>query len=395
MPKFFVIAGEASGDMIGADVICGLLEEFSSKIEIIGVGGPMMERAGGFCSMFPFSQISHMGIGEVVRRLPRIIKLINACVKEIERVRPDAIITIDSPEFCFRVNKRVKGKFPIIHCVAPAVWAWRRGRAKKIHKYADHILSVFPFEAPYFAKSKISVSFVGHPAVQNFHNLEGDCFLQKDEAALLKAERRKKLMDELKISGDERILCVLPGSRRYEVYNFLPIFSEAARIVQNNAKTKVFPVIVATKQWPGATDRYSGGYPVVLDADMKRAVFENSAVAIAASGTVGLELAAHGVPMVVGYKAPKITELILRFILKTEWISLVNISAGRRIVKEFLQNEFTEHNISEEILLLLEDEDYAKAQKDELSRVAESFGHSLSFKKACAQEIARISGFLS
>ncbi|MCK4945246.1 MAG: lipid-A-disaccharide synthase, partial [Alphaproteobacteria bacterium] len=214
--RIFLIAGEASGDFLGAGLMRSLKEEHPDT-EFFGVGGNLMTEAG-LTSSFPMKEISIMGIAEVLPKLIHILARIRQMSSEILKTKPDVVVTIDSPDFCFRVVKKVKSKtksIPCVHYVAPSVWAWRPRRAKKVSQFLDHILTLLPFEPPYFEKHGLESTFVGHPVVERLSRRgNGEIFLQKHG-----------------IRGTQPILCLLPGSRMSEISRLLKKFCETATIV--------------------------------------------------------------------------------------------------------------------------------------------------------------------
>ena len=166
-PLFFLIAGEASGDLLGARLMRGLKKLTNGEARFAGIGGPRM-RAEGMEILFPQEELAHFGLFELLRHVPHLLGRMNETVAEVKRLRPAALITIDAPDFCFRVAKRLKGEgIPLIHYVAPTVWAWRPGRARKIAKFLDHLLALLPFEPPYFTREGLACTFVGHPIVES------------------------------------------------------------------------------------------------------------------------------------------------------------------------------------------------------------------------------------
>lgn len=360
MPKkIFVIAGEPSGDAIGKEILSSIKKR-APNIEIRGVGGALMEDAGGFKSILPFSDLSHMG-ASIITKIPMFLRYIKYCTNAIHEFAPDILLTIDSPEFCFRVSSRVKCPRRI-HCVAPSVWAWRPGRARIIHKHTDHLLGLFPFEKPYFHHSQIGFTFVGHPAVSR----------PRGNAS---AFRRKYNMSQ------ENLLCILPGSRASEVSSLLPIFIDAVAILKD-----MTPFIMTTSSMLALIEKVLAGrdIPVVLDHD-KSDAFAASSCALCASGTITLELAIAGAPMVVAYKISKILAAALKYMICTDYVALPNIIAGEKIVPEFLQNDCNPESLAAAISLLIHDN--GAIQKQRLATATSSLCAGKTFGEMCADEI--------
>ncbi|MDE3029557.1 MAG: lipid-A-disaccharide synthase, partial [Paracoccaceae bacterium] len=288
--KLFLIAGEPSGDRLGAALMAGL-KTLQPGIEFIGVGGALME-AEGLTSLFPMEELSVMGLAEVIPKYRALKSRIAQTAAEVARQHPDALITIDSPDFCLRVAKIVRAANPAqrtIHYVAPSVWAWRPGRAKKMAPLIDHVLALLPFEPPYMQAAGMTCDFTGHPVT-------AEPLASADQAAAFRAANG--------IAPDAPLILALPGSRRGEVSRLGPIFGAAlAQVVAEQPTARiVVPTVrgVATlvrdmvTTWPGK--------PLVVETpEEKRAAFAAANVALAASGTVSLELAANHLPMVIAY----------------------------------------------------------------------------------------------
>lgn len=203
VPTFFLIAGEASGDLLGARLMRGLKKKLDGNARFVGIGGERM-KAEGIELLFSSDELAHMGLFEIIRHVPQILRRIRETAAAAIRLQPVALITIDSPDFCFRVARKVKemgAAFPVIHYVAPTVWAWRPGRARKIANFLDHLMALLPFEPPYFTVENLPCTFVGHPIVEG-------------EAGMGRGHRFRKTHD---IPPDATLLAILPGSRVSEV----------------------------------------------------------------------------------------------------------------------------------------------------------------------------------
>ncbi|QHQ34721.1 lipid-A-disaccharide synthase [Algicella marina] len=314
--RVFVIAGEPSGDALGAALLAGLKTEESGTLELAGVGGPLM-RAEGLASLFPMDQLSVMGVAEVLPRLPGLLRRIRETADAVVAWKPDVLITIDSPDFCLRVARKARAldrDLKVVHYVAPSVWAWRPGRAKKMAAVVDHVLALLPFEPPYMEAAGMSCDFVGHPVTQ----------LEVPSAADVAAFR------EVNAIGAARCLTVLPGSRAGEVGRVGPVLRDvAAALVAENEGLRVIVPTVGPRldavrelfaEVPGA---------LVLGPDIgeagKLAAFAASGLALAASGTVTLEVAAAGAPMIVAYDLNGLSRMIARRFVKLPSATLVNL----------------------------------------------------------------------
>ena len=324
--KVFVIAGEPSGDRLGGAVMAGL-SALADDVEFRGVGGAAMAEAG-LVSQFPMSELSLMGIAEILPKYFHLKRRIREVAEAILDWQPDVVVTIDSPDFCLRVADLVNARsdIRICHYVAPTVWAWRPGRAGKLAKRVDQLLALFPFEPPYFEKEGLRCDFVGHPVATE--ELASD-----QEVADFRARHG---------IGTEPLVLILPGSRKSEVWMLAMLFAEAmghfslhhpkARYVLPMAQN-VENVVrrVVKSDWPVQ--------PILIDASdkaEKAAAFRAADVALAASGTVSLELAANDTPMVIAYRMNRLTEMIIKRKLLIDTVTLVNLVSETRVVPEFL-----------------------------------------------------------
>ena len=318
MTRLFVIAGEPSGDLLGAALLRGLAE-LEPGIEVAGIGGPAMA-AEGLESLFPMEVLSVMGLTEVLPRLPDLLRRRDAAVEAIVRMRPDALVTIDSPDFCLRVAARARRALPelrTVHYVAPSVWAWRPGRAERMARVVDHVLALLPFEPPWMEAAGMSCDFVGHPVAA----------AEQATAAEVAAFRAAH--------GDE-IALVLPGSRQGEISRLGPVFGEALEAIPRDVRV-VVPTVAhleaavreMVRSWPGTP-------LVVVEAQEKRAAFGAATAALAASGTVSLELAASRTPMVIAYDMSWFSWQVISRLMKIDTVTLVNLVAETKAVPEFL-----------------------------------------------------------
>ena len=328
--RIFLVAGEPSGDRLGAALMAGL-RTLLPDIEIAfeGVGGPLME-AEGLHSLFPMSEISVMGVSEILSQYGALKARVVQTAEAAVAAKPDVMITIDLPEFCLRVAKIVKSNSSIrtVHYVAPTVWAWRPGRAKKMARHIDHVLALLPFEPPYMEAEGMRCDFVGHPVVTE---------PVADEAARQAFRARHGF-------GDRPLLLVLPGSRKSEVTRLGGIFGETVRLVRQR-HPGIGVVVPAAPSVAGLVSEMVGNWPepaLVLDGDAsdalaeKRAAFGAANLALAASGTVSLELAAADTPMVIGYDMNWLSRQIIGRMVRVDTVTLVNLVSETRSVPEFI-----------------------------------------------------------
>ncbi|MGI9389065.1 MAG: lipid-A-disaccharide synthase [Boseongicola sp.] len=360
--KFFLLAGEASGDKLGAALIAGL-KSLHSDIEFRGVAGPLMQ-VQGMESIFPMDELSVMGIAEVLPRYADLRRRLNDTARDADKWGPDALITIDSPDFSLRLARLVKSQSRVrtVHYVAPSVWAWRSGRAKKMSAYIDQVLALLPFEPAYMETEGMRCDFVGHPVVSETVASDTDV---------------EAFRSELNV-GNSPIVLVLPGSRHAEVGRLAPIFGEAlrpiiarhpdARVVVPAAAPVASRVIDAVKGWPG-NPFVIDGRDVDAAGEQKRAAFRAANVAIAASGTVSLELAANGTPMVVAYDMNWLSWQVMSRMAKVDTVTLVNLVTGRNAVPEFLGPDCKPQAIADALGLLLTNDN---ARDDQIKAMAET-----------------------
>jgi len=342
--RAFLIAGEPSGDRLGGALIAGL-RELDPALEIAGIGGESMA-AQGLASLFPMSELSLMGIWEILPKYRALKRRIAQTAQAVVAAAPDVLITIDSPDFGLRVARLVRAAAPgirTVHYVAPSVWAWRPGRAAKMAEVVDHVLAILPFEPPLMHTAGMSCDFVGHPVV-------AEPVATPQAAANFRARHG--------IAADAPLVLCLPGSRQGEVARLAPRFDEALirlrdRVPEIRVALPTVPGVSAmvgqmVKRWPTA--------PVVVqDSEDKRAAFAAADLALAASGTVSLELAANRVPMVIGYDMAPLTRALLGMLLKTDTVTLVNLVTDTRAVPEFLGRRCRPDLMAPALLQLLDD----------------------------------------
>lgn len=352
-----LIAGEESGDQLGAGLMRALKVRLGPGVAFAGVGGHAMEREG-LVSAFPLSDIAVMGIGAVVARLPGIIRQGLALVDTIVAARPDALVIIDSPDFTHRVASRVRKRLPelaIVNYVSPSVWAWRPGRAPRMRPYVDHVLALKPFEpAVHLRLGGPPCTYVGHPLIERLPELRP-------------APGERTLVGE----GPLRLV-VLPGSRRSEIGRLMEPFGAALGRFALAAGRDLEVVLPAVPHLVDEVRARAEGWPVrtaIVEGEAaKYAAFRAGHLALAASGTVTLELALSGVPMVVAYKVSRL-ELLLRFLVKVPSIVLANLFLGENAVPEFVQEDCTPEKLAAALLALAREAPERRRQIDAFGRL--------------------------
>ena len=330
-PLVFLIAGEPSGDLLGARLMAALRKETQGRVRFAGIGGEQMTQEG-LESLFPLHEFAVMGFFEVLPHLLKILRRIRQTVAAAKSMRPAIVVTIDSPSFTLEVAQRLKGLgFPLVHSVAPQVWAWKPGRAKRMARYLDRILALLPFEPTLFEKHGLTARFVGHPAV---------------EAA---ADEETRLADRMLEDGKGPLLAVLPGSRKGEVQKLLPVFGPAVAALAE--KHPGLEVVIPTVETVDALVRQgTADWPVPLrvvrGTEAKAKAFGKAQVALAASGTVALELAVAALPAVIAYRLSGLVGWFPARWLNVPFVSLVNLIARRSVQPELLQRECTASNLT-------------------------------------------------
>ena len=347
-PNIYLVAGEPSGDILGDQLIKELSKRFNSP-NFYGVGGPKMKE-NNFESLFDMSEITFFGILPVLKNLIFLINKIDMVVKDIIEKKPDIVILIDSPDFNHRVAKKIKKRLPnlnVVCYVAPSVWAWRQGRAKKMSKSFTHLLSIIPFEVDFFNKYGLKTTYVGHPVTKVIDNLN-----------------ESRLKDEYHLNN-EKLVIYLPGSRKGEVERHSPVMIQSI-----NELKKIYPkinilIIAASNQIELVKNNFPNIQIVSNDKD-KYLLFKKADVACATSGTVTLELGICETPTIVTYKMDNFTWFFVSRLVNVKFVSLVNLILGRESSKELLQNEFSSDNVVKELKKLIEDSETFNKQKEDL-----------------------------
>lgn len=335
MKKIFIIAGESSGDQLGAGLLKSL-RAMHPDIEIRGIGGPAMAEAGLVDSLFPMDELSVMGLAEVLPRIPKFINLIAKAVQAIRVFDPDVVITVDAPDFSFRVQKKLKAygvRAKKIHYVAPTVWAWRSGRAAKVAQFLDGMICLFPFEPIYFEREGLKSSFVGHPMVSS-GLLEGD---------------GGRFREAHGIPAEKKVFGIFCGSRSAEVRGLAPLMIEVAKRVKETIPDMVC-VVPTLPKWQDEISKLFQTAQVeaivTSDIDEKWDAFRSADVALAVSGTVALEIALAGVPHAIIYKMNGLTWEIVKRVVKSKFAHLGNILLGHLVYPEFIQDKANVDDIS-------------------------------------------------
>lgn len=335
--RFCIVAGEASGDILGADLIIALRQRYP-EAEFEGVAGPLMQ-AAGCTSLFPMETLSVMGLLEVIKHLPSILNLHRKLVRHLKQHPPTIYIGIDAPDTNLRIAKKIQHlPIPVVQYVSPSVWAWRQKRIVGIAKTVDLMLTLFPFEAAFYQEHNVPVNFIGHTLADTIP-------LQVDQSAA---------RAQLNISTQVPVLALLPGSRKSEIARHAPIFLDTARIcVQKLPELQIIVPMANEKraeQFKTIWAEIAPELPITI-------LIQNSALALSAadsvltvSGTATLEAMLYKRNMVVAYKMPKLTFLLAQKLVTFTYISLPNLLAQERLVPEFIQEDVEPANLSRHVL---------------------------------------------
>lgn len=347
----YFIAGEASGDQLGAWLIQQLQAEYP-RLECLGVGGASM-RAAGQKQLMDAHELSYFGISEVLYNFRKIYLQRQKILADIHTCKPKALITIDLPDFNFSIGRWAKRMgIPVIHVGAPTVWAWRPKRAQKVARFLNHLLCLFPFEPQYFIRHGLSSFFIGHPLVQGAQWVRPKASHQTSPRLLL-----------------------LPGSRKSEVQRLLPLMLQAAAQLKPYFSQLHVDLVQMDATWELAQKIVQAHKHVCdvqfIESSQKNEAMQKATVALAASGTVTLDLAVNTTPMVIVYKLGMLSSLVARTLIRTSMVGLPNIILNKKFIPELLQEQCTPNRMVHEVKHLLEDAQARENQILQLHRVVE------------------------
>ncbi len=373
--KVFLIATEESGDRLGANLMKVLRQRLGGAVRFEGVGGRAMAREG-LISLFPIEELSIIGLAAVVKQLPKILRLIRHTAEAVTEASPDVLVIIDSPDFTHRVAKRVRAsdpRIPIVNYGSPSVWAWRPGRARAMLTYVEHVMALLPFEPETYRRlNGPPCSYVGHPLTEQLAQLR---------PGPAEAQRRDEAPP---------VLLVLPGSRRSEIRHHMAVFGQTLARLRDEgvAFEPVLPtmphlqeaIAEALKAWPVQPR-------VVIGEKEKRAAFRIAHAALAKSGTVTLELALSGVPMVTAYRTGSIEAWILRRAIKVNSVILANLVIGDNVIPEFLQQDCTPEKLADGLREVLGDSALRRKQIEAFAKIDEVMSTGNQPPSARAAEI--------
>ncbi len=363
--KLYIIAGEASGDLHGANLIKALKRQ-KPESEIRCWGGDLMSEAGGEVVMH-YRKLAFMGFVEVVSNLDKIRANFKFCKEDIDQWKPDAVILIDYPGFNLRMAKYLhKRGIKVLYYISPQVWAWNRSRVEKIKKYVDRMYVILPFEQDFYKDYNYEVDFVGHPLLDAIQG--GD---------LLKSQGKFRENNKL---GDKDIIAILPGSRKQEISRMLPTMLK----VVDEFKDHQFVLAGAPSIEKEFYEQYLTSSNISVVYNRTYDLLSNSRAALVTSGTATLETALFKVPEVVCYQGNFISYLLARALIKVKYISLVNLIMDKRIVEELIQKDFNEVRLTNELKKIIPDGPYRMAMLKNMDELAEKLGGSGASERAAS-----------
>ena len=358
MTRLLLSCGEPSGDTYGGDLVRELKPLLGETLQVFGLGGDRLA-AEGASLLAHVRDLAVVGLWEVVSQLPRFRRIFREILAEVDRQRPDAAVLVDYPDFNLRLARELAARgVPVVYYVSPQVWAWRRGRIKTIRETVTRMLVIFPFEEAFYRETGVPVTFVGHPLVD----------------LVRPAENRRAFLAANGLDPDRPILAVVPGSRQQEVAHNLPPLVGAIRLLAERRPALQFALPLAPSLSLEPFRRALAGLPVRCLQGQAHSLLGACDAALVASGTATVEAALLGTPMAVVYRISAITYRLGRPFVKVPHYAMVNLVAGRRVVPEIIQRDFTPQRVAEEALSLLEDEARRKQMKRELEEVRHKLG---------------------
>jgi lipid-A-disaccharide synthase len=379
-PLIYLVAGEQSGDVLGARLMAAL-RAGRPGLRFAGIGGPRMAEQG-LESLFPLQELAVMGLLEVLPRLRRLGRRLREAEADVRARRPGVLVTIDSPGFTLRLLRRLADAgIPRVHYVAPQVWAWRERRVRHFPGLWERLLCLLPFEPDFFARHGLPATFVGHPVLQSGADT-GD-------AARFRARHG--------LAPEAPVLVLMPGSRRSEVPRLLPVFGATLALLAARVPG-LAPVVPVASAVAETVRRAAAAWPVpplvVTDIDDKHDAYAAASVALTKSGTSTLELALAGVPMAVTYRVNPLTAAIARRLIRVKHVAMVNLLAGREVVPELLQQDCTPERLAATVARLLGDPEEAAEQRRAFREVVARLAapHGTPSEAAAGEVLAVLDG---
>ena len=359
-----IVAGEASGDMHGACLVKEM-QRLNPRLEFFGIGGSALRRAGVRIRV-DNSQIAVVGVSEALLKLRVLLSALRIAKEDLKGIRPDLLILIDFPDFNLRVATMArKLGVPVLYYISPQIWAWRTGRVKKIKKVVDHMVVIFPFEVDFYKRWHVPVTFVGHPLLDS-------------TSSRMAGEKKQNL------GGSGRLIGLLPGSRNEEVMRLLPTMVQVADVVSEQIPDIQFAIPVASSVDRSLVESIArnGAARILVLSDRLRDILEEATLLITASGTVTLEAAIAGTPMIIVYKVSGLSYWLGKCLIHVKHIGLANLVAGKSIVPELIQHQVSAEKIARKALNLLSDDSALTEMQRELDCVTQLLGAPGASKRA-------------
>ena len=370
MKKIFVLTGEPSGDKLASTVISKLKIQ-NPNIEYLSVGGTHIKKLG-IQSIFDLNEITYLGFTSVLINIFKIRNRINKTVDEIIKFNPDILFSVDSPDFTFRVAKKVKkinNNIKTIHYVAPQIWVWSKNRVKKIKKFIDHILLLFEFEKKYFDNENIVNTFVGHPLIEKEENI-------------------KTIINDL-ISDDKKIISVFPGSRKSEITVLLPILLNFVKLMNKTDYSYhfVFHSTDENKEFIITHVKKTNldNIDVISDENIKLQILSNSVFSVAKSGTVSLQISNSNVPSIIIYKLSFINFMIFKMLVNVKFANIINIINDKEVIPELLQKECNAEEIYKTVVYFLKNPKLIELQLNDCKKTLQGIKSKTSSSKEAAK----------
>ena len=373
--KIYIIAGEASGDLHGANLITHLRLESGSPLEIYGVGGEKIRQTGAK-NFFDLAHFHVTGLTEAIRRFPKYREASRVILEGIQKTSPDLVVLIDNPGFNLHLAKKVHALgIPIVYYIAPQVWAWAPKRILKIKKYVKKVLVVFEFEKKIYESNKIAVSWAGHPL--------------KD--LIPSSVEREKVKTKMGIAQGAPLICLLPGSRKGELKNLSSPFLKAAALIKKKIPDAFFALIKSDTLPKSFYERILRDSPVAVNLveEDSYSVIGASELAIVCSGTATLECALLETPMVIANRGSFLTYLTAKSLIRVPYLGLPNLVLGKKKIPELLQYDVTPEKIAREALKILLDEKVKNLMRKDLSEVSKQLGEPGANRRA-ALEVLKV-----
>ncbi len=370
--KVMIIAGEASGDCHGARLVRAMLE-LNQDLSFFGIGGNALRKAGVHIRI-DNSRIAVVGLSEAIIKLGILLKALKIAKRELKRCRPNLLIVIDFPDFNLLVAKAAKKLgIPVFYYISPQIWAWRTGRVKKIRRLVDHMVVIFPFEADFYRRSRVPVTFVGHPLLDSIASGE-------------------TLGETNDLDTKDMVIGLLPGSRNEEVLRLLPVMVEVADIITEQMPGLLFAIPLAPSADKTTVESIIGKAKsrFLVLSDRLQDILARATLLITASGTVTLEATIAGTPMIIIYKVSGLSYWLGKRLIRVKHIGLPNLVAGKPIVPEFVQHQATAKNIARQALALLKDENSLAGMRLQLNHTAQALGPPGASRKAAKVALAML-----